>query len=567
MSRTVLNVFGRDQNRQIALNPKGIVIGRSSCCDVVLEAKKVSRKHTRIFQDPFGRWIFEDLGSSNGTFINGKRIEAISVMPGELIVIGPFSLSITQSFEQEIEPDQSIAETNVIIEDFETEIFYAEIEGKDPSYPYLKKIIEIKRRLSELTSPSALYLEVCRYLSQQPSTVALILRVPERDKVLPKSPILIACHFGDNPDDTSTPNKLDFYPSLPVILNEVAFRVSRHVLEEVRSNGCAVMAKSIRSSDDEITSTLVDEHSPRALICVPLGDFTEEVDLLYIDIPIDRTQKSTPEDTFEFVQALAREIISTRKSLFLTQAKAERNDLNHELSLAKSIQSNLSPTIPKGLTGFEAAVYFKPVLWVGGDYCDVWSLADGRLAFAVGEVFSMGLPAAIASSDCRMLLRNTMSFHTDLNDIIKHINLQLIQNMRQGMPATLFLGLFKPDEGTLEYVNASHLQPLIIQPSSSVLPLGNPSNCMLGTEEATFVPEVVTITKDAQLIVFTDGITEARAPNDRKFGITRLTQVLRATDVRSADHTIDVVCKAIEDFRQTLAQQDDITIFVLANTN
>jgi sigma-B regulation protein RsbU (phosphoserine phosphatase) len=326
------------------------------------------------------------------------------------------------------------------------------------------------------------------------------------------------------------------------------------------------MAKSIRSSDDEITSTLVDEHSPRALICVPMGDVTEDVDLLYIDIPIDRTKKSAPEETFAFVQALTREIISTRKSLFLMQAKAERSGLNHELSLAKSIQSSLSPTIPKGLTGVEAAVHFKPVLWVGGDFCDVWSLEDGRLAFAVGEVSIMGLPAAISLSDCRMLLRNTMSFYKKLTDIIRHVNLQLVQNVKQGMPATLFLGLFKPSEGTLEYVNASYQQPLIIQPPATVLPLGHPSHCMLGVRDTTFVPNVETIPQDAQLVVFTDGITEARSPHDEKFGITRLMQVLRTTDVHSPGHTIDLVSTAVEDFRQTRAQQDDITMFVLVNT-
>ncbi len=62
--------------REIPLDPKGKVIGRDAHCAIVLDSPGVSRRHARIFADPFGRWIIEDLDSHNGTWVNSRRITA-----------------------------------------------------------------------------------------------------------------------------------------------------------------------------------------------------------------------------------------------------------------------------------------------------------------------------------------------------------------------------------------------------------------------------------------------------------------------------------------------------------
>ena len=313
MAAVTLTISGRGKTSQFELNPKGTIIGRSPRCDVVLDSRDVSRKHARIFQDPLGQWSVEDLDSSNGTFMNGKRIEACAVLPGKPIVIGPFSLSITQPVGQQIKRDGSIQATaNIIMEDFETEIFYGETTLDETApRPCPEQLDEITRCLSELKSVSALYPEVCRCLARAPKTVAVVLRLPRKTRPIPKMPEVLACHFGDIPDETEAQAAAGLYPS------HLAFRVSHHVLEEVRSKGNPIMAKSIYSSDFEITYTALDEHSPRAVMCAPLGDVTEGGDLLYLDIPIDETTKPTPEEVFAFVQAVSRQVIATRKSLLL----------------------------------------------------------------------------------------------------------------------------------------------------------------------------------------------------------------------------------------------------------
>ena len=560
MAEVLLTIDERGQSREAELNHEGTIIGRSSRCDVVIDSKEVSREHARVFQDPFGRWIFEDLGSSNGTFVNGKRVEACAVLPGELVVIGPASLSVSGPSDHQVEADASVQTTNIIVEDFETEIFSDKAKPARPSSkPCPEQLDAITQRLSELTNSSALYPEVCRQLAWMPKAVAAVLRVPGKSKPVPKAPDVLACHFGTSADDTTAQVTAGAYPS------HLAFRVSHRVLDEVRSSGEPVMAKSIYSSDVEVTITVVDEHSPRAVICAPLGDAAETVDLLYLDIPIGGATKFSPEETFAFVGAVAQEVASARQGLTPIHIKAERSTLDHELSLAQQIQTRLAPTVPADLAGFEAAVRYKPVIWAGGDYCDVWRLEDGRLAFAVGHVLSRGLSAAMAISELRTLLRTTIFFSSELADAIKHVNSHLAGSSLEGISARLFFGLFDGSTGLLRYVNAGHPAPLILHPKSAVNQLGEPSEHVLGGGAAAFQESAETLVPGAAMVVFSEGVTKARSAERDEFGDKRLRHLLKTLTGRSAEKIADSITDAVSDFRGSLARQDDITAFVLVH--
>jgi sigma-B regulation protein RsbU (phosphoserine phosphatase) len=205
-------------------------------------------------------------------------------------------------------------------------------------------------------------------------------------------------------------------------------------------------------------------------------------------------------------------------------------------------------------------------MWVGGDYCDVWFLKDGRLAFAVGRVCDMGLPAAVVLSGLRILLRTTLSFCGEPSEVMKHVNSHLIQDLPKETSVTLFLGLFDPSKGALEYVNAGHLQPLIVQPQSAVEPLGQPNDSVLGIRDTVFQTKQHNIKKDERLLVFTDGVTKAQSPDGEQFGLKRLMYMLKSTGGQTAAQIIDVVTKAVADFHQTLPRHDDITVLCLGKS-
>jgi len=93
----------------------------------------------------------------------------------------------------------------------------------------------------------------------------------------------------------------------------MAFRVSHRLLEAVRKDGCPLMTKSIFSCDTQVTLSLIDEHSPRAIMCASLGAASQAVDLLYVDVPIDECCQLSAEEIFAFIQAVAQ-LISQRNN-------------------------------------------------------------------------------------------------------------------------------------------------------------------------------------------------------------------------------------------------------------
>jgi sigma-B regulation protein RsbU (phosphoserine phosphatase) len=270
---------------------------------------------------------------------------------------------------------------------------------------------------------------------------------------------------------------------------------------------------------------------------------------------------------FDFVEAIARQINSVQKSLVFSQSKAQRQILDQQLSLARDIQTKLSPSELHQGFDVDVAVCYEPAMWVGGDYYDVWSLADGRIAFTVADVSGKGLPAAMIMSNLQAALRTTMAFCTELSTVVGHVNQHLCQNLCDDMFVTLFLGLFDPSTNTLSYVNAGHISPLIIPPSEHPQPLGKATNLPLGIFKEVFEMQVKTISPETSLLVVTDGITEASSPDGKLLEMEGLEKLMTGFESHSAQELVQTVIRGVTDFRKTVPQQDDITVFALINQN
>lgn len=550
MAMTKLIISGPEETKHVLLEPKGATLGRGSNCDIILDHNNVSRLHARIFQDPFGRWIIEDLESHNGVLVEGQRIRIQGVLPGQKISISPFTLSLLQELDQQVVPESPIRTSSLVIDKgLEEEVVSYEAD-RDVilSAKLIRHLNEITGRLLELPGSSELYSEACRCLAEMLDTLVVFVRLPPGSDPLPRSPQILACCFGGDATNAAIPQPSNLY-------------FSQRVLNAVRTTDAPVMARSRPSPGQNLTLTVVDESEPHIVFSARVNDFDGIVDALYLDILEDRT----PKEMFEFVEAVARQINFARKSLLFAEAKAERRILDRQLSLAHDIQSKLAPSGLEHGFGVDVAVCYEPAMWVGGDYYDVWSLEDGRIAFAVGDVSGKGLPAAMIMSNLQAALRTTMAFCSELSTVAEHVNRHLCQNLREDMFVTLFLGLFDPSKNKLTYVNAGHIQPLIMRPSERPQPLGKAINLPLGILEGPYKMVVETIHPDTSLLVVTDGVTEASSPDGDLFETDRLVKLMADLEVHSAQNLVQSVTKSVADFRQTLAQRDDITIFALVN--
>jgi hypothetical protein len=287
----------------VCLNPSGTTVGRDEGCDIVVSSPHVSRRHARIWSSAEGHWLVEDLGSSNGTLVNGERVQSGEIFPADVIDIGPASLSFSPLNEQPmVSADVS---PNIIIEDFGTEVFYdkprlAECER----IPFEKRLNQVKKGLSLLGDQANLYRRLCQYLADKPQTAAAVFRFSFNDPSGMVAPSTLAYHIGvlENP------------PGTEWCQNHLAFRVSHRLLESVRQRRCPLMSKSIFSCDTQVTLSVINEFSPRALICVPVGHTEKVIDLLYTDVPIVEHQSPCAEEAFVFIQALAKMVAHENES-------------------------------------------------------------------------------------------------------------------------------------------------------------------------------------------------------------------------------------------------------------
>jgi len=299
MRQKTIRICQDNHSWQAELHPAGTTIGRSNKCDIVIDSKHVSRQHARIFSASDGEWFVEDLCSSNGTFVNGERVKSCPISQADVIEIGMASLSFSPLVEQVTVP--CIEAPNIIIEDFGTEVFYDKPRLEDcEKDPCPERLKEVSRCLSESAQAETLYPKVCHLLTQDPKTAAAVFRVHKATVSTYDAPAVMACSFGSRPEDAKVELGGVGFPS------HLAFRVSHRLLEAVKKDGRPLMTKSIFSCDTQITLSLIDEHSPRAIICVPVSSACQTVDLLYVDVPINDRRQPSAEEMFAFIQAVAQ---------------------------------------------------------------------------------------------------------------------------------------------------------------------------------------------------------------------------------------------------------------------
>lgn len=341
MAKTTLTISGPTEMRRVALNPKGVTVGRGVTCDVVLDHETVSRVHGRIYQDPFGRWIAEDLGSQNGVLVDGKRVKAHTILPGQKIGISHFSLAISEESEGS---GASMRRSIPIVDRGVEEDIVPHRASKVValSQPLMQLLNELTGRLLNLPGPSELYSEACVGLAEMLNTLVAVVRLPCGGDSLPPSPDILACHFGGRPTN-------------PQVLGTSNLHLSKRVLDAVRSTDAPVMARSNPSPERDLVLTVVDESSPHVVFAARVNDLGDSVDALYVDI----LEAGAPREMFDFMEAVARQINFVQKNLFFVELqKQERavREANLQLREKDRIKDEYVARVTHDIKGHLAAI-------------------------------------------------------------------------------------------------------------------------------------------------------------------------------------------------------------------
>jgi signal transduction histidine kinase len=299
--------------------------------------------HARIYQDHFGRWIVEDLGSQNGVFIAGQRVKAQAVLPDEQISIRPFTLSLVEEYDPRLTTSSVLSTLPIVDKGLEEDIVSYRPERSVTLSPTLiHDLNEFRGQLLGLSSPSRLYAEACQSLGKMLNTLVAVVRLPCGSEPLGPSPEILACCLGAAQDDIATAETSRLH-------------LSKRVLEAVRSTDTPVMASSGASAGKQLQLTIVDEHKPHVVFAARVNEIGENLDALYLDI----LESRSPDQMFDFFEAVASLIDFVQKTLFLAELKKQERALreaNMQLKEKDRIKDEYVSRVTHDIKGHLAAI-------------------------------------------------------------------------------------------------------------------------------------------------------------------------------------------------------------------
>jgi sigma-B regulation protein RsbU (phosphoserine phosphatase) len=204
---------------------------------------------------------------------------------------------------------------------------------------------------------------------------------------------------------------------------------------------------------------------------------------------------------------------------------------------------------------------YKPHFTVGGDYFDFIQYDERRLTFCIADISGKGVSAAILMANFQAILQSLIYQYRDLETFVFALNEAVYRITKSDRFITLFIGELNLRNNTLQYINAGHFPPFLIQ-NGKITRLE--SGCtIIGAFET--LPEIhmgeVKLTHPGTLFACTDGLTDVVNELEQYFDDMHLTRILEGADtVVSAEYLNETLMQEVDKFRGTRSYPDDIAM-------
>lgn len=234
-----------------------------------------------------------------------------------------------------------------------------------------------------------------------------------------------------------------------------------------------------------------------------------------------------------------------------------------ELAEALKIQQRLLPQQVPQIDGFEIAASWQPASGVGGDCFDAIRFGDSRLALSIADVVGKGIPAALLMSNLQAAVRAFASDVVEPQALCQQVNRILCGNIAEGRFISFFYCVLDATTGVLTYTNAGHYFPILVRADGSTERLGEGGPVLGVLVDAEYEQAHVALAPGDRLVLFTDGLTEARSEADEEFSEERLRDAAVMHRACSAPALQARLADAVATFTGGRLQ-DDATLIVMA---
>ena len=255
---------------------------------------------------------------------------------------------------------------------------------------------------------------------------------------------------------------------------------------------------------------------------------------------------------------------ATQNLVLAAELRTAYAEVDRELKAVAEIQRGLLPLKLPNIPGLELAASYQTARRAGGDYYDFFPLSDGRWGLLIADVSGHGTPAAVVMAVTHSLAHTVPGSAQPPSHLLRYVNEQLTQkySSASGAFVTAFYAIFDPLTLRLTYATAGHNPPRLKRCIDGTLTsLQSPDGFPLGLlSSAVYSDTEIQLQNGDQLVLYTDGITEAMNPEGVLFGTTRLDMILSGCNPAQQLH--DAILLAIEGFSRGRAADDDRTLVI-----
>jgi sigma-B regulation protein RsbU (phosphoserine phosphatase) len=497
----------------------------------------LSREHLAI-ERKGTHWVARDLGSTNGSLINGERISEPRILrSGDRIKAGQVTLVYDESEKPAAgavvftEEASATAGATTIMESLQGLI----AEGSEEGSRHMQALITAGRELATHLPLNKLFDLILDLSVEAAGAARGVLMTLENEELQVRSTkgqgLRISSHVRD-----------------------IVIREKRSLLVHD-----AMMDSALAAHASIVLSQI------RSMMAVPLQTEDRVIGLIYLDSS-HFVKEFTKQDLSLLTVMANMAAVRIENARLAEVEQAERlraRELEHAAMIQRSMLPSQFPPFPNR-TDFELHAAMVPAKEVGGDLFDFFLLDPERLGFVLGDVSGKGVPAALFMAIARTLLRAAAHHQASPGACLTYMNQSLVEQNASGMFVTLFYGILNTRTGVIEYSNAGHNPPYGFSRDGKVRALKERCGPMLGVFEGFQYPSRRTEIRSGEgVLVFTDGVTEACNKQGEFFEESRLEAYLAAHASRPVDELVLGLQAEVERFEAGAPRTDDITVLAL----
>ncbi len=481
-----------------------LVIGRSTKCDLSIPDRFLSRRHAHLYIDG-DSWMVEDLGSRNGTFVNGTKIgKAEEVREGDVLTMSASLVKLMRDGEQES------SSTDVFFKPASDVLLRTSTPPPDAGVDSAAALARYAERL-------ALINEIHQALAGPITLGELLDLILERafEHLCPEhGAIFLRTESGGFERAAGQ--------SVAGAAGELGY--SESLIDEVANKEMAALVLDTRTDHRFSEAESILNAGVRSLIAAPL--LSPEGALGFTVLSSNAAVRSFTEDDLDLLVTLASVAAMRIRNVSLAEEAVERRRLEWELRQARRIQVGLFPDSLPEIPGYEIFAGNIPSRGVSGDYYEVLQRADGNeCVLLVADVSGKGMSASLLTGYLEALASVPIEAGMEPDEVFNRISAPFYRRTPPSRFATILLAVLDTAVGLLRYANAGHNPGLIIRAGGEVewleatgTPLGLVDDARYGLRESYLGAGDI-------LALYSDGYTEALNSDLEEYGIDRLAAV------------------------------------------